>query len=220
MFTICPIKLASNGFEQNLQRHNESVRCSWIDFISVMELSSQFKLIDRTSLYSGNQKFGRKAFSSNFTFRWSFRQNEALVAMRTLHGGEISSKLCDICASWAPSDQVFEDCNLSVLGSPALEVPLLLNALFPLDQPHHRRHIVDGYLLPLLYSLPRPQHHGEVLRVYWGSAYISSMSLRKYGESFLMCGATDTETFCVNSAHSCRLDLCTNFSISLLTELI
>ena len=105
MFTKCPMKLASNGFEQNLQRHNESVRCSWFDFISVMELSSLFKLIDRTSLYSSNQKFGWKAFSSRFTFGWSFRQNEAFVAVRTLHGREISSKLCDICASWAPGIQ-------------------------------------------------------------------------------------------------------------------
>ena len=105
---------------------------------------------------SSNQKFGRKAFSSHFTFSWSFRQNEAFVAVRTLHGGEISSELCDIGAPWAPGDQVFEDCNLSVWGSPALEVPLLLNALFPLDQPHHRGHIVDGNLLPLLNSLPRP----------------------------------------------------------------
>ena len=35
-----------------------------------------------------------------------------------------------------------------------------------------------------------------------GSAYISSMSLKKCGESFFMSDATDTETFCVNSADS------------------
>ena len=127
--------------------------------------------------------------------------------------------------------KVFEDGYLWVWWvPPALEVPFILDALFPLDQPHHRRHIVDGDLLPLLYSLPRPQHHREVLGVYWGGKCLHKLDEledvwriifyeRRHWRRDILC-------------QLCRLywlDLCTNFltwpgnkhkQTLLLTELI